>query len=859
MSYDYLVDHAQKNVWCTPNQDHQTIVKPARLTPVGGAWNKVTVLWRTMSLPEQGPRFHVYQVGQIHPRLMGLFDAPIETWESLADCAKRQNVITDLYNTAGVQMPRVQTWYRVTRDKDLILAVKRQPGITGVSFDTDDLFLRIYENAYFNSSEADAMADYIDVQGGTLQTSDDIMALQTQYYNASLLPGCVYAFVNGMRVKEISFITCKTGDVAEYVYDSSVYLTQEWTVGDLPSFDSTLDLKHKFLLHYAGAGARGIDFYDDVDVFLYKPGDAGQFSGVFYHRNQLDAVRMVTHKDYAIPVAYVTGQAAYQAGWSDVVSTLKVRLQIRKSGYHRPLVYDNQRIQELYKMADADVLAAMVGLNATVPVWQASALEASGYTHLMRANLPEINRQLVQDAYGYNAISKLLGDTPKAVTTVNAMAQVDVAYGLVNNSTAYEYDSNGLLLGWNRHSYGTVYNPVNAGAAMVEQVVGTVGTRLQEVYGADSVLLNSAVEYRMYMCGLVGGIPDNKFVDVTATGNYAVVNNVLTWLCDPTRYYPMVRGNQISLGYTLNLPIQAGNLTFSLMHEQIRNGNLGSWVMQVPMGQLDLWLNGYSLIEGLDYFVQFPQIVITNKTFLVNPATDPQKVSLRFSGFCRADLSREPAQDPGFVKYALLSKNNRFDIRDDKVLRIVVDGKLCLRSQLLFAETDPGVTVPDARNGAPYLIRDVVVPFKGTAVSDTYVLRQAAEVIDQSISNYMTQKLPEVSYNTPDAIPQRYAIFSPFCCRILNDLASGVLNPAVMYERMSDQDVFNICKPYEYLLAFDPTQDQNAVDDDFVIIHPHNLYTTMTLNFYQYRLALRMVNLYLKSKVTLASFVQMTS
>lgn len=856
MKYDYLVDHARRNVWCTPAQDSQVRLQLARLTPFGGAWNTCNVLWRRLALPEQGPHFHVFQIGQIHPNLLALFNAPFDTWESLADCAVRQKLISDVYNGAGVEMPRHAVWYCMTRDRDLILAVKQQRSIP-IDFNNEPLFLRLYANAYFQSTEVQA-GDGIDVQGMTLGTSDDIMAMQTAYFAAVSKPGATYGFVNGLRVKQLSFATMAVGDVVEFVYDSSVYQTAEFTLGDLPTFVSTLDAKHKYLVHTPGIGERGIDYQDDVDVFLFAQTGKGDWEGVFYHRNQQDAMRMVTHKDYALCVPYVSGMASQRSNWSDVPQ-LHVVIHVRKSGYNRPLVFEANRISELYKMSDADVVNAMVGIEASVPVWAAASLEASAYCNLMRAKLPELDRNMVEQGYGYNAISKLLADTPRYATILDSNPVVQVPYGLQFKSTAYEYDANGKLKGWFYHPVGTLYT-ASAGTALVEMVAGRVDTLLDETYGNDPVALDAKTDYRFYRCGIDPNthLPNNKFQDVTGSGVYAVVDGVATWLHDTNLFYGMVRGNSKTLGYTVNLPAQSGNLRFSLTSNQLRGGTVGNTVMQVPMGELDLWLNGNALIENLDYFVRFPEIVIVNKSFLVNPQSELQTVMVRFSGFCASDFSREVPDEIGFIKYGLMSHNSRFDIRDDKVLRIVVGGALKTRADLKFSETDAGITVPDATNGTPYQVRDIVVPLRGATNNDTYALRALAKATDKQISDYLTLKLPEPTFSTVTAIAGRYPVFSPFCCAIISDLLSGVLAPAQMAGFMSDQDVFNACKPYEFWLNYDPTQDPRVPDQEFVVIHPHNLTTVVTLDAAQYRFVSRVVSLYLHNLVSLSGAIQLS-
>ena len=58
--FDYLVNHAIKNAWCTPGQDKQAIVRLAKITPFDGVWNYFTSLWRQIALPVKTTKFHVY-------------------------------------------------------------------------------------------------------------------------------------------------------------------------------------------------------------------------------------------------------------------------------------------------------------------------------------------------------------------------------------------------------------------------------------------------------------------------------------------------------------------------------------------------------------------------------------------------------------------------------------------------------------------------------------------------------------------------------------------------------------------------------------------------------------------------------
>lgn len=849
---DYLVKKALESVWCTPTQDRQSIFALAKISRFGGIYTSITVMWRSYPLPEAGKLYHVYQIGNIQPRHLG-FTTPARAgvWTRISDVCKNEKLIVDLYNVDGVQSPRFAAWYTITDDNDLILAVEHNP-IVPIDLSTETLFLRVYSNAYYNSLRQDASVDFIDVQGGVCRSTDNILAIQ-QAYETSKARGVTYAFVNGLLVDTIGLLTVNVGDLVEFVYDGSIYAVVDLPIASLPQFDSTLDSKRKYLLHPPATIKTNITYQDDIDVFLYHPTGGGRFKGIYYHRNQTDALRQVTHADYAISIPYLNSYANSQPSWGDI-GNLTVRLHLRKSGYRRSLVNEANRIKELYKLPDADILPAMVGVDATVPEWRAATLEASAYVQVMRSSPPEITAALVQAAFGYNSMSQYLAPTPQFTKSISGQNLVDIPVNLQFRSTVYEYDFNGDLLGWYQHVLGSTWRTVNFDTHLVEIITGFGLTRLDERYGQTGATLDANLDYRMYTCNMLAGIPDNKWTDVTDGSLYVVSGNGLTWLNDPHTTYNMVRSNRDFLAYDLQLPLQSGVLRFTLASEQNRTGNWASTLMQIQMGELDLFMNRKALVEGIDYIVKFPEIVIFNKKF-IDPELATQKITVRFCGHAKADMSRAVLGDVGFVQHGVLSNNTRFDIRDDKVLHINVGGAVRDRSELEFAEDHNGVNVPGVADGTPYVIRDIVVPLRGTINAKTYVLRDVALLTDKHVSDYMTLKLPAPTFTEISSIPELYPVYSPFCSALIDDLKSGLLIDQRMNGQYNDNMLRDMCKFYEPLLAFDPTREGQAVDTNYVSVQPYYIDVVTPLNLYQYRFLSRAVKLYLNDAVDLSHFV----
>ena len=74
---------------------------------------------------------------------------------------------------------------------------------------------------------------------------------------------------------------------------------------------------------------------------------------------------------------------------------------------------------------------------------------------------------------------------------------------------------------------------------------------------------------------------------------------------------------------------------------------------------------------------------------------------------------------------------------------------------------------------------------------------------------------------------------------------------------LTRQEVIEICKSYEYLLAFDPTQDENKQDPRYVVIHPHSFNHVVDLPQFEYQFMHQVVQEYTNGLVTLSPSIRM--
>jgi hypothetical protein len=860
----YLVEHALKNVWGNPEQDGQKAIAAKRITPQNGALNRFQLMNRKVDLPVKGKRYHVFNVGQLNPGLLGFKsnkpDWVTESWLNIADSVEQNAIMVSVYTADGTCIPLYQTYILFSDERALVIAVEENPRLK-MDFKTDQVYFRVYSNAYYGTAIADQGNDFMRCRGRTAGQSSDILAMQSEVTALRQLPGYVTCYCNGFLVDELSPVTVQTGDSMEYIYDNSVKSVMTFDIGTLNTFNSELDSRMKFLLHYPGAGD-SIDYHDDMDVYVIYPTAANRYKGYYYHRNTRESHRMVTHKDYSVVVDYLN--YIVQKLNEDIsseplnIQDFKIQLIVRRSGTQRPLVYDNSRVFEMYKLTDEKVLQAMVGVNATLPLWRAEALENNAYTELMRVPFAkDITLDMVQRAYGYNSISKIVGDTPQKTTLISGLQTVSLPEALAPNCTGYEYDENGYLLGWHPHVPDRTYQAVDGACRLVEAISGQGTNQPEVIFGTDNIPVPQYDNYRVYMCWFHEGLPNNQWRDVTGTSEYHIENGVLVWDNEQIDQFIMIRTDRKFLAYDIDVPFTNGNLYFTLSEYEDRGLGDGvqHYTLPVPSGDIDLFLNGKALIKGLDYIVKFPMVHVINKKYLEQQAwSTPQRFHVRMTGFCTSDLQFDQIEDFGFVEFGYLSRNNRHDIRDDKVLRITMAGATMHRDDLVFSEEHDGVSVADPTNGSPYQVKDIVVPLKELVNENTYSLRAKSMVIDQQVSNYMTIKKPEPDRGTLTVIPQKYPLVSPFVSRIVDAMLSGEITPIQIQTANTDNQVLALCQPFEGLLEFDPINEDLGFDYGYVAVHPHANTNVIALVLNQYRFLTKVVNLYARDLINLSPF-----
>ena len=906
---DLLKAHALANIWCEPSQDRQYTIRPARLTPRGGAFKRVRVMWSSVPLPNTDAvsdlgLYHVYQIGQIPPELLNIHTLS-PTWTPMVDVIAANNLYVVAFLDNGTRIPLTACWMQLTADRNLLLAIRilqdfdlgTEPYILPntsnvttrpMSLNDHPLNIRFYSNARMDSEQWMAISN-IDRHGirvvESIITSHDaysawLYACQTiaAGYNA----GDATYWSDGFVMSPPSvWLSSYIGRTFSCVYDATVNAVETYPLSDMPMFPSQLDVGRDKYLLLRDALPTMIDYYDDVEFYLVS-GDT-TYLGVIIPQLHDNTVRMVTHNAYAIRKDVIDGLFIAHPTLSRVTASILV--VVRTGGMVRGLTHQHSRIEELYRLPRAAILRAMSDINTTVPEWHMANLEVSAYTAIMRSAAVDITSTMLETAYGYNAASLAVANPTATgidsggvrIVGVPPTATIpDVATG-GGRRTVYGYTQGGRLLDWLNDVGG--YRDIPLYAGMANTVRAEVFNYLTDTvtdgtyYDVD-VVHHDLRQYgfRCYACPIIGGVPSEQWTDITDTPYYhydpvGTLANGYTpsvvwsnYLLDYANLYTCVRIDGRMHFWTA----PAATLPYSGIRRVTVTTSMnwlgGTAVRPISLnpGIIDVFQDGWSLVEGIDYYVQWPVITIVRR-----PATDPADtvVQVRSYGFCNPTTMRHlPARERGFVQGGILSVDHRYDIRNDRPTRIVVAGGLLDRSMVRLAEDHVGVLVTDGR---PYALSDYVTGVAQYATQHVTEYYLASVDMDQRVSDYLTPLLATDTVRYPFIQTNRWAVVSPFCSAIMHALTNGFLSGGELDVPYTNTDIATWVQPWLYLLAVDPcvvepdihSECDTQLYHNYIIIYPHPYLAAMTLTAAQYGFVEQLIAIYLNHKTDLTPSV----
>lgn len=828
---------ALNNIHCSPPQDRQYRFKLVRVTnPTQPASRSAFIYGKQRTLPNKTSLFQVYVIGAVPPTLLNLVEKGKtwvrDVWRNVALDMNSRNYIMQFYDINGVVFPRKDFYYLIGRSGELIIAAEISSNMKQFFKVEDCAYMRVYSNEYFNSPdfEINTPGRQTAIQCGSRVVANNLekLELQTTITQLEVAGGKAIVYVNGRHAPGMT-LSIPNDSFVEFVYDRSILGVESYPISGLRTFHSTKDNRVKYFL-YRNRVVDHIQYEDDLEVYV-----CGERDGLFYYQHKQHALTNVTDKDFGLDAQYVNAQA-------NVLSTLvggsvndkTITLYTRRSSIGRKLVNSSLKLHELYKLP-ADVQKdVLLNHNHSVSDFRVENLEDSDYFKVVSAtSLSELTKELTSSAVGYAGLAHYYGETP---VRTGGIPYVKVPPLYQDTSLAYEYDASGNLI--DRHNtVGPSYAVHAQEAASVEFVQGRPVTSFK-LYNTGEEAPVPSTEYRVVAALYDGPKRLTNWTDVT---DQATVSGNSVTLNDSSLGKFRVLPYALVYLYDVELAITDGVLFFPINTQDDRGDGETTHRLDIPFVTAEVFLNNRKLVEKIDYFMDFPNILICNKTYL-KYGQEVQRVHVRLTGLGTAYQDTNKNDITGFVNNGVLTRNKYYDITDDKVLTISVNGKLTHKDTVKFSEADNTTRIGDALNGLPYSITERQLSLMDITGISTPPLLAASKALDARISSLFNQVFPEPSINPFNVIGSKHYLYSPVVSKVICDLKEKNIPPSLYttpYNDTTIQQLLNTTyQPYHLLDPIRASFPANVVE-----IHPHIGNDTIDLNLFQYRFVVNLIRI----------------
>lgn len=825
------ISRAVADVWAGPQQDRQLTFIPSRMSTSKGALNTLRLPWGQIEMPVQGRRFVIYEMGQVGPQALG-FDEMLADWSLLSDVAQRQEMVVCAHINSRV-LRNGSIYIKRNRNRNLIIAVDHTDFKDLLESDFP-LYFRMYSNLWFNTT-AGAASSGIKILTKRIETPTDASNFQVEY-NGIIAEntGNVFCYVNGVYRDELTASDMAVGSVAEILLDYSGVGHFDVPIKDLKHFESTMDKKRKYIIQQPDNGRNNIDYFDDLEIYICTPSLDGNNNpvniGVYYPHVMETNTRQLTHRDYSIESLLVKNIMLNQV--EDI--TYKdsfIRVFLREGDNAMPPIMDGQYVKDLYLLDKEERLDLMVGTNSVIPQWNVRNLESSQVSKWMNTAARDLTIENLRDVYSYHGIQSLI-EAPKVNGSVAELPPIMHKGGLV-----FMYNADGLLVETRTvNSSGNVSLPV--GVTYVETVPGIAASGGK---GLEHPSVQSKDPVSDYAQELVYKDSSGAW-HLAVEGDdytYDLVNRVVNW--NSARFADTKIKRLAGRYYTRDIVLSDTEMTTKL--PIFENNDVP--LCNIPIGRLDVWINGKKGIRNLDYVDEYPNFRVLNRNFY---NADTINVKILFHG-----LSEDRARNKiGILKHRLLTYNESYDISHNRIPEIIVKGMVTDKTRVDFSETRTGNMEARYPEGSPYSV-DYFVSHIPQADLKLLSLSKSEELaLNKRIEDYFTVRFPEEPIDANVVIPEKYSVTSALMHALIEDILNGTIN--ITYDEISDSAVAAICAPYLYIRNADLIS-KDWVDWDYVDIHPSGRVDTITINQRSYAF-LRAVNrLYLDNRTNLNGYI----
>lgn len=826
-------------IYASPNQDKQFRFSMIQVTdPLVPARGSVILFKEYKKLPDNASSYHVYTIGGLSPYTFNLLTKKhlwaLDKWVNVEEDMNLRSYLMQFYNDDGVVFPRKKFWYLATTNSlSFAFKVDRE---TIENFDhTTCKYFRIYSNQRNTNEEvnSNAAGNPIRSFSRVVNNNVDKQTIQNQIADLEANGGKCLVYVNGYYTPKLR-LSIPDGSTVEVIYDTSIETVETFTLGELRTFLSTKDERVKYFV-YRERNTNNLQYEDDLEIYLTAEYENKEY-GTYYYQHKMHALTNVTDKDFALDTIYTNNQASdLMAMFGGNIQDKKVVILTRRSAVNKELAYSSAKFHELYKLPHNVQRDVVANSNVGIPHYRVENLEDHNYFKLMSVDtLAKVTNTFATSTMGYNGVTHYLGNTPNKVTN---QGYVDVPFLYRKHGLAYEYDSQGKMLGY-QLTDGALYHPLYPETVNVEFISGITAETFV-LYEPSDLITIDRPEHKIVACIHYSNEPQGNWRELTVgDGLIEVEGGYITDL--PLEYRVRVLYEDSVVAKDLYIPTDSTIFLANINVADTVGGNYMERRLDIDFEQVEVFLNGNRLTYKLDFFYKKGSVLITNKKY-IDYSLDKQLVHVRMTNPTTDPTSFNEKEVRGFISDGVLTRNCYYDILDDKIFSTFVDGKLRDRDSVIFSENDNTVRIDDVSNGLPYTVARRVIPIHSATGLPTRPYFNSNEELNASISTLFNYAYPEPKLDNINVIRERHIVYSPIVALAIKDVMEGIIPPEVYTKENPERDILELFEDrYKFYMDMDPVRE--SYTSNLVGIHPHAGIHTKELNLFQYRFIERLVS-----------------
>jgi hypothetical protein len=796
-----VIENLHRRVWYDSRLDDNGTFLAIMLSKKIGGIGSVDYPMVSYDLPNRTDTFILLSLGVINPDSLGLGE--------LGDGWVEAKTLFDMDTwfvcfAMGRKYNATNCFVQITKQNELLIALDyfSNSFITTI---TTHVYVRFYTNVYF--SNPTLRANGVLTIASTVVTNSKLEYLQFGSGNTSTEQHLV--FKNGLLLVDglPEYETLLLGEIIEIIRDPSITHKHLIPITNPVIYRSVLDTANKILISVEDVNDN--QFVADDEFFITGTTRLGKVVGGYFPRINLPIVRPLTYKDYGLNSQLVSDMLISMCSFKDVgqLSNVTVMVIRRTSGRRKKSVNGNNYLNDLMNLPLNIRQQALTGVNANLPMWNATNLESCPYNVFIQ----HLNLERNYDSYyGVYSRKELLAyvENPGEVDSDKWLMPV-VA---LDSGTFLTFDSAGkhpTFIPVDRINIGLgcysgrmpIYLPFDIDNTLVEINV--------DAGSIEPVLIsaNSGVKCLYFNVDWKIATLD---VDYTLTDDPYTNLATISWDSRISPYKRQVRSSTNSVGYNYDCTLD------DLLYGIPVYGNV---VVEFDFGMRNLlvWCNGDYLVYGLDYVLYDKRIYLTSKRESWDTVF---KLTVAYTGVPNNDLLYHDKSKFGFVKYNSILEDGFYDLIAYRNKLIFVDGALYTLEQVQEKESYLDIVDTETTpfiNGTVYAIVDRPQFFRDDTLDLFTKTEEAERQDDVTVSKYLTVVYPQPIPEGIIAIPKLYEVVSVLMNALIKDIVENKIQGLVYNEYTNDQ-LYTILQPYMWYLKIDLTV--TTLDLNYIIVSP---------------------------------------